>query len=198
MQTIAPVNIERIFKALDSQIGVAGGKPISLVVIGGTALAALGFVSRTTRDVDVLGELLPSEQSAPIKEIEKFPNWLMEAAEKVRRDFNLPQNWLNSGPTSQVRTGLPKWFRERLIERRYGSYLKIYFCGRLDQIHFKLYASVDRGGYHVQDLAALNPSGKEVLAAARWTLTQDVSETFKELLKDFLIQHGYDNVAQEL
>lgn len=198
MQTITRANIQEIFEALNSQIRVAGGEPISLVVIGGTALAALGLISRTTRDVDVLGELISSAQPESIREIEKFPDWLTEAAERVRRDFNLPQNWLNSGPTSQVRTGLPEGFQERLIKRRYGSYLQINFCSRLDQIHFKLHASVDRGGYHVEDLAALRPSEEELQIAARWALTQDVSETFKELLKDLLIKTGYENVASEL
>lgn len=198
MQTIAPANIEEIFKALNSQIGLAGGEPISLVVIGGTALAALELVSRSTRDVDVLGELILTERPSVIKEIEKFPDWLIDAAEKVRRDFNLPDNWLNYGPTSQVRTGLPDGFQNRLVERKYGSYLQIFFCDRLGQIYFKLYASIDRGGYHVQDLAALSPSDEELLAASRWTLTQDTSEIFKELLKEFLKQHGYENVADEL
>jgi hypothetical protein len=198
MQTIAPTIIDDIFSALNSQLGIANGKPISLVVIGGTALAALGFVSRTTKDVDVLGELTPSEQPTLIKEIENFPKWLMEAAEKVRRDFDLPDNWLNFGPTSQVRAGLPDGLKDRLVEKKYGSYLQIYFCDRLDQIHFKLYASIDRGGYHVQDLVALDPTDEELLAASRWVLTQDVSITFRELLKDFLSQHGYENVTQEL
>lgn len=198
MKTIAPLIIDEIFHALNSQIKVVGGNPISLVVIGGTALAALGLISRTTKDVDVLGELVFTKQPPLIREIETFPDWLLEAAEKVRRDFDLAENWLNSGPTSQVRTGLPDGFQDRLVEKRYGDYLSIFFSDRVDLIHFKLYASVDRGGYHVQDLAALDPSEDELLAASQWVLTQDVSETFRELLKDFLAQRGYENVAEKL
>ena len=41
--------------ALDRQLGLAGGAPAGLAVCGGSALAALGLVVRTTRDVDVLG-----------------------------------------------------------------------------------------------------------------------------------------------
>lgn len=41
MQTIAPSQIDEIFYALNSQIEVAGGESVSLVVIGGTALTAL-------------------------------------------------------------------------------------------------------------------------------------------------------------
>ena len=49
-----------------------------------------------------------------------------------------------------------------------------HFTGRFDQIHFKLYASVDRGGYHIEDLRALSPSHDELEAAARWAMTHDV------------------------
>ena len=48
--------IDRIFKALDRQIGVHSGIPFSIVVCGGTALAALGLIRRTTKDVDVLSQ----------------------------------------------------------------------------------------------------------------------------------------------
>ncbi len=58
MQLIAPSQIDEIFHALNSQIAVADGEPVSLVVIGGTALAAMGLVYRTTQDVDVLGEVI--------------------------------------------------------------------------------------------------------------------------------------------
>jgi len=198
MQTIAPSQIDEIFYALNSQIAAAGGKSVSLVVIGGTALAAMGLVLRTTNDVDVIGEVVFSDHKPLIKEIVRFPDWLLEAAEKVKRDFDLAETWLNFAPSSQIRTGLPDGFYDRLVEKVYGKYLRIFFIGRVDQIHFKLYASIDRGGYHVQDLTALDPSGNELLTASRWVLTQDVSLTFKELLKDFLARQGYKDVAEKL
>jgi len=54
---IEPGNLKEIFSALDRQIEVHGGSPIGLVVCGGTALAALGLVNRTTKDVDVMGSI---------------------------------------------------------------------------------------------------------------------------------------------
>ena len=48
--------MDRILTALDRQIGLKGGESISLVVIGGAALHALGLIPSTTKDVDVLGE----------------------------------------------------------------------------------------------------------------------------------------------
>jgi len=187
-------NIERIFIALDRQILAAGGKPISLVVCGGTALAALGLVSRTTKDVDLLGLLEKGE----VRKMGSFPAWLSEAAARVRADFDLPTDWLNLGPESQLDTGLPDGFPERLVKKTYGRRLTVCFISRIDQIHFKLYASLDRGGYHVQDLFQLAPSGAELFAACRWVMTQDVSTGFRVILVSFLMKHGYDELAGKL
>ena len=65
--------INKIFTALDRQIGVHSGLPFSIVVCGGTALAALGLIRRTTKDVDVLGEVVLKEQKIEIKKIDRFP-----------------------------------------------------------------------------------------------------------------------------
>jgi hypothetical protein len=190
--------VDEIFTALDRQIGVLNGTPINLVVCGGTALAALGLVTRTTRDVDILGTVSATESGLTVHRIKEFPQWLIEAAGKVGRDFDLPKNWLNLGPASQVDSGLPKGLEKRLIDRRYGQYLTIYFISRIDQLHFKLYAAVDRDDYHVQDLIALMPTEDEMTMAATWVITQDVSDVFRFILKDFLEIHGYGAVAQKI
>lgn len=198
MRQIDPDTVERIFRALEKQIEVYDGKPIELAVCGGTALAALGLVMRTTKDVDVLGLVKQTEGSLSIEMISEFPGWLTKASKKVERDFDLTDNWLNLGPTSQVETGLPDGFEERLVEKNFGQYLTVHFISRLDQIHFKLYAAVDRDDYHLQDLLSLKPNEKEIELAAKWTLTQDVSEGFKLCLKDFLKRNGYAQVAERI
>lgn len=190
--------IDKIFMALDRQIGVYGGMPIGLVVCGGTALAALGLVIRTTKDVDVLGVVVEPENGLRIQELKRFPEWLVEAAKVLERDFDLPQNWLNLGPASQVESGLPEGLEKRLVMRNYGQYLTIYFISRIDQIYFKLYAAVDRNDYHVQDLLALKPTEDEMEKAAQWAITQDVSESFKLILKDFLKRNGYGVIAERI
>jgi len=195
---ISKKNKEDIFEALDRQIDLCNGSPISLVVCGGTALFALGLVLRTTKDVDVLGEAVYSEKEIIVKKIDRFPERFLQAAKVVERDFELPKEWINIGPASQVELGLPVGFEKRLVGRRYGKYLTIYFISRLDQIHFKLYAALDRAGYHVDDLFALKPTKQEMEMAARWVLTQDVSEGFKVILKDFLRKKGYDDIAQRI
>ena len=198
MKLIAPDTINDILEALDRQIEVHGGVPLGLVVCGGTALSALGLVMRTTRDMDVLGSVSETENGATIQSIKKFPEWLTEAAERVGRDFDLPEKWLNLGPASQVESGLPDGFEKRLVKKVYGQYLTIYFISRIDQIHFKLYASVDQDGYHVQDLLALKPTEYEMEMAAKWVVTQDVSEVFRSLLKDFLEMHNYGDTAKRI
>jgi hypothetical protein len=198
MKLIAPDIINDILEALDRQIGVHGGVPLGLVVCGGTALSALGLVMRTTRDMDVLGSVSETQNGVTIQSIKKFPEWLVEAANRVGRDFDLPEKWLNLGPASQVESGLPEGFEERLVKKVYGQYLTIYFISRIDQIHFKLYAAVDQDGYHVQDLFALKPTEYEMEEAAKWVVTQDVSEVFKALLKDFLEIHNYGDTAKRI
>jgi hypothetical protein len=153
---------------------------------------------RTTKDVDILGVVLNTPNGLVIQRIKEFPEWLVEAANKVGRDFDLPENWLNLGPASQVESGLPEGFEERLVKKRYGKFLTIYFISRIDQIHFKLYAAVDRGEYHVQDLHTLKPTQEEIEGAAKWVITQDVSDVFKLLLKDFLEVQGYGAIAERI
>jgi hypothetical protein len=195
---IGPKNLKEIFSALDRQIGVQKGSFTSLVVCGGTALAALGLINRTTKDVDVLAEAEETAQGLSIHSVEQFPSWLTAAAKTVARDFGLPEQWLNLGPAPQVGSGLPDGFAGRLVKRRYGEHLTIYFTGRTDQIYFKLYAAVDRGDYHVQDLFALKPTAAEIEKAAHWVLTQDVSEAFRVVLIDFLERHGYGAIAESI
>lgn len=198
MNLIAPDIINDILEALDRQIEVHGGVPLGLVVCGGTALSALGLVMRTTRDMDVLGSVSETQNGIFIQRIKKFPEWLMEAANRVGRDFDLPERWLNLGPASQVESGLPEGFERRLVKKVCGQYLTIYFISRIDQIHFKLYAAVDQDGYHVQDLFALKPTEDEMEEAAKWVVTQDVSDVFKALLRDFLEIHNFGDTANRI
>ncbi|MCX6842621.1 MAG: hypothetical protein NTX53_10110 [candidate division WOR-3 bacterium] len=190
--------LDELLSALDRQIALGGGSKVGLVVCGGSALAALGLVHRTTRDVDVLGLARATAGGIVVERLEQLPEPLASAALKVARDFGLPADWLNLGPAPQVGMGLPEGFGGRLQGKEYGNRLTVYYASRYDQIHLKLYAAVDQDSYHVQDLALLKPTGAEVLAAARWTLTQDVSGAFRDSLKDFLRTHGHSDVAEEV
>ena len=124
---------------------------------------------------------------------------LITASKKVARDFNLTENWLNAGPASATELGLPDGILKRVKTRQYGQKLTIHFMGRYDQIHFKLYAAVDQGaGKHFDDLLALNPTSDELLQAARWSMTHDVSEGYRQVLKGLLNHMGFEDVAKKL
>ena len=190
-------NLDEIFKVLDRQIGLRGGR-IALVICGGTALAALGLMTRTTKDADVLGRAEVRPEGLKVLAMSAFPEGLEEAAETVGRDFGLPKGWLNLGPAPQVATGLPRGLVERLIRRDYGPSLTLYFISRLDQIHFKLYAAVDRDDYHIQDLLDLHPGEEELAQAVQWVTAQDVSGPFRMSLKALLGRIGYGRLAAGL
>jgi hypothetical protein len=83
-----------------------------------------------------------------------------------------------------------------VVTRDYGPALVVHFAGRLDQIHFKLFAMVDQGGgRHETDLRALSPSAAELVAAARWSVTQDPSPGYRSTLSDALRYLGVDDAG---
>ena len=175
-------------------------EPVELLVCGGSALNVLGLIQRTTEDVDVLAYVRRDEEGkVSIVKAEPLTPELTEAAKKVARDFNLPERWLNPGPASAVDFGLPEGLMERVITRKFGKKLIIHFLGRYDQIHFKLYATVDQGaGKHLSDLTALKPTSEEIENAARWSMTHDVSDGYKQNLKAMLIYLGFGDVTEGL
>lgn len=195
---ISKNTIEQLFMALDKNIKYYKGEDISLVVCGGTALFVMDLISRTTNDVDVIGELKIHKGKKEVKEFKKFPDWFVKSAAAVARDFNLQEDWINLGPASRLRTGLPHGLTGRLTAKKYGKFLTVYYIGRIDQVYFKLYASLDRGGYHVDDFFALKPTENEIRDAVKWVLTQDVSEGFLMILKDFLEKHNFSDIAHEI
>ncbi len=169
---------EGLLLALSDQL-LASDATYELVVIGGTALQALGFVERSTKDVDVVG----LREGSLVVPADPLPPPLVDAAERVARDFGLPPDWLNAGPADLVRLGLPEGFLARWETRWFGPSLTVHFAGRLDQIHFKLYAMADQGsGRHETDLRALDPTPDELRSAARWARTHDPSPGFREVL----------------
>jgi hypothetical protein len=174
---------DRLLSALSEQLSLTGHE-YDLIVIGGSALLALGLVSRSTQDVD----LVALTGSAGLKEALPLPKPLADARARVARDFGLPEDWLNSeAAADMLRLGLPEGFTERLTCHEYGPFLTVRYASRFDQIHFKLHATVDRGGgKHFSDLRALEPRKAELLAAARWTRTHDPSDGFRGLLIEVL------------
>lgn len=180
---------EGLLAALGEQLAAAQER-FEIVVIGGSALLALGVVERATRDVDIVALRSGSELRNPAP----LPEALQVARDRVARDFSLPEDWLNTGPADLLDLGLPEGFIDRLETRPCGDYLTVHFASRLDQIHFKLYAAVDQGpGKHSEDLEALAPTHEELLQAARWSRTHDPSPGFEQELRRALVHFGADD-----
>jgi hypothetical protein len=184
--------VDETLAALGEQLA-ASGERFELVVIGGSALLALGLVGRTTKDVDIVA----LHSDGDLEEARPLPEGLQAACDLVARDFSMPNTWLNPGPADLLRFGLPDGFVDRLRRRDYGEGLAVYLASRYDQIHFKLYAAVDQGpGKHETDLRALEPSEEELIAAARWSRTQDPSEGYTQVLRSALIAFGVKDVPR--
>lgn len=182
-------SVDRLLGAVAEQVALHGER-YELVVIGGSALLALGLVSRVTRDVDLVGVLA----GGAIVSADPLPEPLRIACDQVARDYSLPAGWLNAGPTSLLDLGLPDGFMERLHRRDFGPGLSALFASRVDQIHFKLYALADQGpGKHEDDLRALDPSREELRAAAIWSQTHDPSDGYREVLNVALAHLGVDD-----
>ena len=186
---ITDETIGLLFGALADQLQALGSH-IEIVVIGGSALTALGLVRRATRDVD----LLAIADNGELRLAEPLPQPLLTARSAVAADFGLAENWLNAGPMELLKRGLPEGFMSRVVTRPYGTALVVHFASRLDQIHFKLFAMVDQGGgRHEADLRALSPTPRELTAAARWFTTQDPSPGYRSVLADALRVLGVDD-----
>lgn len=188
-------NLDRTLRALSMRLEENNAAPVELVLCGGAALILSGMAERVTRDVDIVALRDGSRLATP----DPLPPELQKAADEVAEDLGLSPQWLNNGPSSGdgglFQMGLPEGFADRLHRRDYGRHLNVYFIDRRDQVHFKLYAAVDRGGYHIDDLRALHPSVDELEAAAAWAMTHDVSEGFRMLLKRLLGELGYEALA---
>lgn len=196
MNRLAPETLQSALSALAGFLEAEGAAPETLVVIGGSAMITLGFVTRTTKDVDIMAGVDPGRGLVDPRPMSAA---LQAAAEKVARELQLDPHWLNTGPADQVLAGLPEGFLSRLTRRSYGPCLTIFFPDRFDLIHLKLFAVMDQGrGRHVSDLQALKPTDEELLLAARWVLTQDAGEVFPQIVRNTLTALGYGDLAAQL
>lgn len=161
------------------------GAPLEVSICGGAALNLLELVQRTTQDVDLVSP-------------ETLPPLFIEAAQITAKYFNLKPDWINQGPVELLKMGLPQGYFERCHPLHLEGNITWLLTDRLDQIHFKLYASLDRGGYHIQDLLALYPSEEELVQACRWCFTHDVSDPFRELTLEFFNKQGWEHAAKKL
>jgi len=145
------------------------------------------LIERSTKDLDLVGLIAGDKLTKPVP----LPAALDQAANDVARLMKLPAGWLNAGPASMLDLGLPNGFLARTIRRDYGG-LVVHLASRYDQVCFKLYAAADDSprGKHFADLKELAPSTDELRSAARWTMTHDPSDGFRQVLVQVLAALG--------
>ena len=134
------------------------------VVVGGTALALLGVVSRQTRDCDVLDPEIPEEIKRAAREF---------AASRRAAGESLEDGWFNNGPASLTRQ-LPDGWKERIEQVFGGKALTLHSLGRTELLMSKLFALCDRG-VDIQDCIALGPTPDELARILPWLSAQDLN-----------------------
>ena len=152
-----------------------------VVAIGGGALSLLGLIERSTEDIDLVGIL----ERDTLQTAEPLPATLVAAIADVAQLHGLHPKWMNNGPTSLLRNGLPDRFLERCVSRQYGG-LTVWFASRFDQIHLKVLAIERPNDKHHVDLKRLQPSRGELLSAAAWARRQATGEVFEMELRSIL------------
>jgi hypothetical protein len=154
-----------------------------IVVIGGGGLVLLNLIDRATRDIDVVALI----EEGTYQTSEPLPPMLEQSIKEVALLLNLDEDWVNAAPTDLLRRGLPEGFQSRVVVRQYKA-LRVQLASRYDQIHFKLYAAVDQEpkSKHFADLRRLKPNEEELIAAARWCLTQadGIEEDLRGAMRD--------------
>ena len=176
----------------------AQGQRYAIIVVGGSALNLHGFVSRTTRDVDVMAFGEPPD-GGPFPRIvrppDPLPGPLLSAVRLVADRLALDEDWLNTVTALQWEQGLPEGFGDRVTWKDYGG-LRVGLAGREDLISFKVYAAAEDTGpqsVHYQDLLAMNPSQEELSAAESWVRSQDPSPAFAQALEGVMASARADS-----
>lgn len=147
------------------------GLSYEAIVVGGAALALLGVITRTTRDVDLL--------SSPI------PPIILRHAKDFARSNGLAENWLNDAPQT-LKKDLPKGWEAKIQTIYQGKALILWTLERQHLIISKLYAACDRDADDAQDLLAMKPSPKELDDARDRVINLDGNLEWPEHVRSFV------------
>ncbi|MCX6851452.1 MAG: hypothetical protein NTY98_21330, partial [Verrucomicrobia bacterium] len=123
MKPLDGVILEKALQTVSDVLAFDKAEPETVVICGGAALLSQGFISRRTKDVDVLAGVHPVNG---LVDPRPFSPALTKAVADVALALGLPQYWLNAGPADQVMAGLPEGFLTRLHRRNVGSHLTVY------------------------------------------------------------------------
>ncbi len=141
------------------------GLQLEAIIVGGTALNLLGYISRQTRDVDIIAPELSEALKLTSEEFSKTIPTLWS-------------NWLNNGPSSLVEI-LPTGWKTRLQDSYIGTALHLKTLGRSDLLKTKLFAYCDRGTVF-SDCLAMKPTPAELDEARTWVVLQNANPLWPE------------------
>ena len=118
------------FRLLNGRLALAGAPVFHLVVCGGTALVAMGFVSRATRDVDIVALLDPS---GGLVDPSPLPEPLLAAAADQPGSYHVADLHVLA-PTDDELVAGARWARSHDPSEGYRSALAHLFEG-IDRGH---------------------------------------------------------------
>lgn len=194
--------IEQALKRLNAKMVYAELEPVELVSCGGASLNLMGLVSRSTSDVDILcAAQVVAKGKVRLLPGTTLPSRFADLVAEVGHELGIKEEWLNFGPAPLLDFGLPPGLETRLKRKSYGRCLALHVISRLDQIHLKLYATMDpktRIEIHLGDLMDLEPTKAEARAAVDWLLNRKTSADFRRKLKQVLDRIGHEELAQEI
>jgi len=198
---LAGDDILRLLQELDQWMELENCSPVDWVICGGAALGLQGLQSRPTQDVDVLG--CWNKEVLGVVGIRSFPRDVTACIRRVASSnpelAGLGDNWVNLGPRTLAKEGLPEGFVERLQELRIGGRLTLRLLGRQDLLALKLYAAADdlgpRQEIHYADLEGMAPTFEELDFAVEWIRTRRDFETKRISVKDVLRRLDHEDLA---
>jgi hypothetical protein len=104
------------FTALEDAISMLGQRleqsrqHYEVVAIGGASLVLLGYIDRATKDLDLVAVI----EAGHLMSARPLPQGLVKEIALVGAALEIGENWMNDGPTSLLKAGLPDGFKERL------------------------------------------------------------------------------------
>jgi hypothetical protein len=152
---------------------------LDAVVVGGTALALLGVVSRQTRDCDILHPELSADLLTAARAF---------AAQRRADGDPLADGWLNNGPSSLAEV-LPEGWPARTEVVFQGSAVTLRSLGRADLLGSKLFALCDRG-IDLGDCLALQPAREELREITAWLEERDAHPDWPAHVRTTLLDLG--------
>lgn len=153
------------FNALNGQMELMNISR-TIVICGGSALVALGWIRRETRDVDVIEPILDEA--------------LLDAAALTADKLGLDSDWLNNG-VSPIKSSLPSGWEARTVTIYQGLSLTVKALGRQDLLSTKLLGACDRGD-DISDLVGAEITEEELHIAKSWVLKQDASNIWPRIV----------------